>query len=86
MDAPGRCPLRQHAEGLAQRIRDSLEQSKSRLVLDLKNLNWNKADDLHPLQEKLAAYRSRIRVVLPKLAAAHPELILLASAFNHYKG
>jgi len=75
-----------HAEGLAQRIRDSLEQSKSRLVLDLKNLDWNKADDLHPLQEKLAAYRSRIRVVLPKLAAAHPELILLASAFNHYKG
>ena len=75
-----------HAEGLAQRIRDSLEQSKSRLVLDLKNLNWDKADDLRPLQEKLAAYRSRIRVVLPKLAAAHPELILLASAFNHYKG
>jgi radical SAM superfamily enzyme YgiQ (UPF0313 family) len=75
-----------HAEGLAQRIRDSLEQSKSRLVLDLKNLNWDKANDLHPLQEKLAAYRSRIRVVLPKLAAAHPELILLASAFNHYKG
>jgi hypothetical protein len=75
-----------HAEGLAQRIRDSLEQSKSRLVLDLKNLHWNKAEDLRPLQEKLAAYRSRIRVVLPKLAAAHPELILLASAFNHYKG
>jgi haloalkane dehalogenase len=74
-----------NAEGLAQRIRDSLEQSKSRLVLDLKNLNWDKVDDLHPLQEKLAAYRSRIRVVLPKLAAAHPELILLASAFNHYR-
>jgi len=76
----------EHAEGLAQRIRDSLEQSKSRLVLDLKNLHWDKVDNLRPLQEKLAAYRSRIRVVLPKLAAAHPELIIVASAFNHYKG
>jgi hypothetical protein len=32
------------------------------------------------------AYRSQIRLVLPKLQAAHPELILLASAFQHYKG
>jgi hypothetical protein len=31
-------------------------------------------------------YRSRIRLVLPKLSAAHPELILLASVFQHYKG
>jgi len=31
-------------------------------------------------------YRSQIRLVLPKLQAAHPELILLASAFQHYKG
>ena len=74
------------AEGLGQRIRDSLARSRSRLVLDLNKLRWHKADDLRPLCEKLAAYRSRIRVVLPKLSAAHPELLLLASTFYQYKG
>lgn len=74
------------AEGLGQRIRDSLARSKSRLVLDLKKLHWDKVDDLGPLREKLAGYRSNIRLVLPKLSAAHPELILLASMFHHYKG
>jgi radical SAM superfamily enzyme YgiQ (UPF0313 family) len=74
------------AEGLGQRIRDSLARSRSRLVLDLNKLHWQKADDLRPLCEKLAAYRSRIRVVLPKLSAAHPELLLLASTFYQYKG
>ena len=73
------------AEGLGQRIRDSLAQSRSRLVLDLKKLHWEKIDDLRPLREKLAAYRSRIRVVLPELSAAHPELLLLAGMFHHYK-
>lgn len=75
-----------HAEGLGQRIHDSLARSRSRLVLDLKNLQWDKVDDLGPLREKLAAYRSRIRLVLPRLSAAHPELMLLASVFPHYKG
>jgi len=74
------------AEGLAQRIRDSLATSKSRLVLDLKNLHWDKVDDLKPLREKLEAYRSQIRIVLPRVTAAHPELILLASMFHHYRG
>jgi radical SAM superfamily enzyme YgiQ (UPF0313 family) len=74
------------AAGLGQRIRDSLARSKSRLVLDLNKLHWDKVDDLRPLREKLAAYRSRIRLVLPKLAAAHPEVVILASMFQHYKG
>ncbi|HLH56456.1 MAG TPA: hypothetical protein VKY92_22910 [Verrucomicrobiae bacterium] len=73
------------AEGLAQRIRDSLARSKSRLILDLKKLQWDKVDDLRLMRERLLAYRSRIRLVLPKLAAAHPEVILLASMFQHYK-
>ena len=72
------------AEGLGQRIRDSLARSRSRLVLDLNKLHWEKVEDLRPLREKLEAYRSRIRVVLPKLSAAHPELLLLASFFHHY--
>ena len=74
------------AEGLGQRIRDSLARTKSRLVLDLKKLHWDKVDNLRPLREKLAAHRSRIRLILPKLAAAHPELMLLASTFHHYQG
>ena len=72
------------AEGLGQRIRDSLARSRSRLVLDLNKLHWDKVEDLRPLREKLAAYRSRIRVVLPRLSAAHPEWLLLASMFHHY--
>jgi radical SAM superfamily enzyme YgiQ (UPF0313 family) len=75
-----------YAEGLAQRIQDSLARSKSRLILDLNKLRWDKADDLRPLMEKLAGYRSHIRLVLPKLSAAHPQLILLATMFHQYKG
>jgi radical SAM superfamily enzyme YgiQ (UPF0313 family) len=75
-----------NAEGLAQRIHDSLARSKCRLVLDLNKLRWDKVDDLRPLLEKLSAYRSHIRLVLPKLSAAHPELILLVAMFQHHKG
>jgi radical SAM superfamily enzyme YgiQ (UPF0313 family) len=74
------------AASLGQRIRDSLARSKSRLVLDLKRLQWDKVEDLRPLREKLAVHRSRIRLILPKLAAAHPEVLLLASMFHTYKG
>jgi radical SAM superfamily enzyme YgiQ (UPF0313 family) len=74
------------ADGLAQQIGESLARSKSRLVLDFKKLRWEKASDLRPLREKLAEYRSRIRVVLPKLSAAHPELILVAAMFQSYQG
>ena len=74
------------AASLGQRIRDSLARSRTRMVLDLKKLQWDKVNDLRPLREKLAAYRSRIRLILPKLAAAHPEVILLASMFQCYIG
>jgi haloalkane dehalogenase len=72
------------AERLGQRIRDSLARSQSRLVLDLKKLRWDKVEDLRPLREKLSAYRSRIRLIVPKVAAAHPEVILLAGMFPLY--
>jgi len=74
-----------NSEGLAHRLSESLARSKSRLVLDLNKLHWDKTTDLGPLREKLANYRSRIRVVLPKLSAAHPELLLLAGMFQHYR-
>ena len=72
------------AESLAHRLGDSLARSKTKLVLDLKNLQLDGAQDLRCLREKLAAYRSRIRLVLPKLSAAHPELLLLATFFHRY--
>jgi hypothetical protein len=69
------------AENLGRRIRESLAQTGNRLVLDLNRLNWNKVDTLRPLTELLADYRSRIRLIVPKFAAAHPECLLLASIF-----
>ena len=72
------------AEGLAERIGEALARGRSRLVLDFKRLQWDQVDDLRPLREMLMAYRSRIRVVLPQPVAAHPELLLLANAFQHY--
>lgn len=73
-------------EHLAQRLSESLARSRSRLVLDLHKLHWDKTDDLAPLREKLAEYRSRIRVVLPKFAAAHPEVVMLGALFEIYRG
>jgi hypothetical protein len=77
---------RADAEGLSQRIRDSLARTKARLVLDLKKLQWDKVEDLRPLREKLARYRSQIQLVLPESSASHPELILLAGMFETYIG
>ncbi|MCK6499561.1 MAG: hypothetical protein L6Q38_08800, partial [Nitrospira sp.] len=73
------------AEGLGQRLRDSLARSKARLVLDLQRLQWDKIDDLRPLRERLAIYRSRIHLVLPRMSDHHPELRLLAGMFPSYQ-
>jgi hypothetical protein len=70
------------AEKLGERIQESLARCKSKLVLDFKKLQWDKVENLGPLREKLATYRSRVRVVLPKLSLAHRELILLAVMFR----
>jgi len=70
------------AEVLGERIRESLGRCKSKLVLDFKKVHWDRVESLEPLRAKLASYRSRIRVVLPKLTLAHPELILLAAMFQ----
>jgi hypothetical protein len=63
-----------------------LARSGHHLILDLKRLNWDQVDNLAPLRETLAEYRERIRLVLPRLSAAHPELLLLAGIFQHYRG
>ncbi len=75
-----------HVEDLAHRLQESLARTKGRLVLDLGKLHWDKVDNLQPLRDRLAAYRNRVRLILPKLSAAHPELALLAAMFQHYRG
>jgi radical SAM superfamily enzyme YgiQ (UPF0313 family) len=73
---------RSEAEALGDRIQKSLAACRSKLVLDFKKLHWDKVENLEPLRQKLAAYRSRIRVVVPKMSMAHPELVLLAAVFE----
>jgi radical SAM superfamily enzyme YgiQ (UPF0313 family) len=75
-----------HVEQLAQRLQESLAATKNRLILDMNKLHWDRVDNLQPLRDKLANQRDRIRLILPKLSTAHPELILLAAMFQHYKG
>jgi hypothetical protein len=72
------------AEGLAHHLSEALARSRNRLVLDLKKLHWDKPTNLQPLREKLAEYRSRIRVVLPASADVHPGIVALAAAFQAY--
>ena len=76
------CLSPSEAEVLGEHIRESLAGSKSKLVMDLKQLRWDQVENLQPLRDKLAMYRSRIRIVLPKVSLAHPELILLAAMFE----
>ncbi len=76
----------QDAHGFGQRLRDSLARSRARLVLDLQNLHWDRVENLEGLRQTLAAYRSRVRLVLPQIAAAHPEVLLLAAMFQTYHG
>ena len=66
-------------------IRESLTGSRSRLVPDLKKLQWESVNDWRPLGERLTAHRSRIRLIWPRLGGAHPEVALLATMFHHYQ-
>jgi radical SAM superfamily enzyme YgiQ (UPF0313 family) len=71
-------------EGFSRRLRDCLAQCKNHLVLDLQQLQLDKVEELRHLRENLAAYRSRIRVVLPKISLRHTEWQLLTQCFAHY--
>ena len=73
------------ADKLAQRIHESLAHTRGHLVLDLNKLHRDKVENLQPMRDKLAAYRSRIRLVLPKLSTGDPELILLDGMFRRYE-
>ena len=67
-------------------LSQSLERSRSRVILDLKRFHWDGRSLSPEFRANLAEYRDRIRVVLPKLQHAHPELLILAQMFHEYKG
>ena len=64
----------------------SLERCRSRVILDFKRCRWDETSLSPEFRAKLAAYQDRVRVVLPKLQHAHPELLILAKMFHQYKG
>ena len=74
------------AEALWAGISDVLAQCKSRLILDFKKLQWGEGSLAPEFQHRLSEYSARIRLVLPRLSHAHPELLLLAKIFRLYQG
>lgn len=75
------------AEKVGQRLRDALAAGKERLVLDLKKLNRVEGEEgLRAFRGKILTYSSRIRLVVPNLSCAHPELLILARMLQLYKG
>ncbi|MBI4422930.1 MAG: hypothetical protein HY554_04355, partial [Elusimicrobia bacterium] len=66
-----------------ERVKESLAQSRDRLVLDLGSLKAADGEVFRSLRETLSTHRERVRLVLPKLQHAHPELLLLAKIFQH---
>jgi radical SAM superfamily enzyme YgiQ (UPF0313 family) len=74
------------AERMWRDLGQSLERCRSRVILDLKRFNSDENSLSPEFRAKLAAYRDRVRIVLPKLQHAHPELLILAQMFHEYKG
>ncbi|MFA6002589.1 MAG: cobalamin-dependent protein [Elusimicrobiota bacterium] len=72
-------------EALWQDMCNSLERCKGRIILDFKRLHWEGGQMSPEMRQKLAEYRSRVSLVLPKLQHAHPEILILANMFRHYK-
>jgi hypothetical protein len=74
------------AELMWRDLGQSLERCRSQVILDFKRCRWEGASLSPEFRAKLAEYRDRVRVVMPKLQHAHPELLILAKMFHEYKG
>ncbi len=74
------------AARLWQGLGQSLGRSHSRVILDLKRFHWEGPSLSPEFKAKLAQCQDRIRVVLPKLQHAHPEILILAQMLREYKG
>lgn len=73
------------AERLWAELSRSLEECKGRVVLDMKKLQLD-PELSRSMASALEGYRRRLRVILPQLQHAHPELLLVAQLFRHYQG
>ncbi|MCX5788502.1 MAG: hypothetical protein NTX64_08400 [Elusimicrobia bacterium] len=73
------------ARELFDHVKTILAGHRDRLILDLHRLRSEENGALRSLADKLAEHRKQIRLVLPKLQYAHPELLLLARMFHQYK-
>ncbi|MDD5628892.1 MAG: cobalamin-dependent protein [Elusimicrobia bacterium] len=74
------------AERMWRDLGQSLERCRCQVILDFKRCRWDEKSLSPEFRAKLAEYRDRVRVVLPKLQHAHPELLILAKMFHEYKG
>ncbi|HAM34411.1 MAG TPA: hypothetical protein DEB40_08795 [Elusimicrobia bacterium] len=77
------------SRGDADRVWDgvgqALQRCRGRVIVDMKRLRGDASMISPELRARLAEYRSRVSLILPKLQHAHPELIILARMFRHYK-
>ncbi len=71
------------ADALWSRVRAAAEEARAKIVLDLKDLKWEPGAVARAAWV-LRRHRRRIRVIAPRLAAAHPEVLLLIQAFRLY--
>ncbi|MBI5624098.1 MAG: hypothetical protein HY924_09985 [Elusimicrobia bacterium] len=72
------------AERLWTQVEEAMAQRRTQLVFDFKKFQVSEAKTLKSMREKLSQYRDTVRVVFPKLAHAHPELLILAKIFQQY--
>ena len=79
-----KAPSSAHAEGLGQRIHDSLARARAVSCWTCRSSTGTRWTTCVP-PGKAGGLSPRIRLIVPKLSAAHPELILLASMFQHYR-
>ncbi|MFA6318773.1 MAG: hypothetical protein WC943_15295, partial [Elusimicrobiota bacterium] len=73
------------AERFWSQVGEAMAQRRTKLVFDLKKLQVSEARSLKAMREKFAGCRDTVRVVLPKLAHAHPEVLILARIFEQYR-
>ncbi|MBI5882329.1 MAG: hypothetical protein HZB91_04410, partial [Elusimicrobia bacterium] len=73
------------AEAFWTQVGEAMAQRRTQLVFDFKKLQISEAKTLKAMREKLSRYRDTVRVVMPKLAHAHPELLILAKIFQQYR-
>ena len=73
-------------ERVAEQLRECLERTRCRLVIDMEKLKTLERDAAEAFNQRLSAYRSRIKISIPVKAPAHAaQFLFLAEMFKHYK-